>query len=303
MFKSSRKGTQSQNQYLFCCFVVVMRSTSWCAPSPTMARTCLNRSSPREWAHTKASSTTSNGMSCEWLPWPLSSSLLYLFTLFDISPTTTTTTCWLVLSLHTADTCPCRFQDQLPHSGSCSPAGVHTESDSVWGVEPECRRLSRFQQTEESSRAAGQSLYATLWLQTVRREEQPVVAGLMFMSIKKKLPGPNTLWLNIFFCVKQILHSEQDICPWLVLYNTVTCWPFSNTKSMKDYEFTSLPHCKEYCVYFLWLFEFFYVNYYWLCFAGCLPGAAGCCVCGHLHKELLLLLALQATARGCPQRE
>lgn len=38
------------------------------------------------------------------------------------------------------------------------------------------------------------------------------------------------------------------------------------------------------------------------CVAGCLPGAAGCYVCGHLPRELLLLLALQPAARGCPQR-
>lgn len=55
--------------FIVLCFVVtVMRSISWCAPSHTMARTCLNRSSPREWAHTKVSSTTSNGMNCKWLP-------------------------------------------------------------------------------------------------------------------------------------------------------------------------------------------------------------------------------------------
>lgn len=53
------------------CFVVsAMRNTSWCVPLPTMEKTCSNQSSPRKWARTKASSTTSNGMNCKSCPCP-----------------------------------------------------------------------------------------------------------------------------------------------------------------------------------------------------------------------------------------
>lgn len=55
------------------------------------------------------------------------------------------------------------FQDQFPHRSSGSSTGVGSNSDSVWGFEPECWQFSRLQQAKESSRAAGKSLHATVW--------------------------------------------------------------------------------------------------------------------------------------------
>lgn len=156
---------------MFSGVVSVTRSTSWCVPSPTMARTCLNQSSPREWARIRASSTTSNGMNCKSFLFSVLNSLS--FSVFSNNNV-------ILLSVHAADTAFCLSKDQFPHSSSCAPTGVHTEPGSVWGAESECQWLPRLKQAKESPRAAGQGLNATLWFQTVRKEEQPVMAVPMF---------------------------------------------------------------------------------------------------------------------------
>lgn len=86
---------------MFSGIVSVTRSTSWCVPSPTMARTCLNQSSPREWARIRASSTTSNGMNCKSFLFSVLNSLS--FSVFSNNNVI------FVLSVHAADTafvCP-----------------------------------------------------------------------------------------------------------------------------------------------------------------------------------------------------
>ncbi len=182
-----------------------MRNTSWCVPSPTMARTCLNQSSPREWAHTKAFSTTSNGTNCEWF-----------FPLFCPPPFLCYFQNFLNYSRHSVHTLPpccsrCSrlSQDQLPHSSGCSPTGVHTESDSVWGLEPKCQRLPRLQQTEESSRDAGQSFYAAFWLQRVRREKQLLVAELV--RVKVHLVMESLKYTSVMKYVFEAITAQQCV--------------------------------------------------------------------------------------------
>lgn len=140
-----------------------MRSTSWCVLSPTMERTCLNLFIRREWGHTKTSSTTSNGMNCKSCLFDFH--LRYFLNFLKVLKSAVislSSLCWHPPSLS---------KDYFPHRSSRAPAGVGTEPDFVRSTEPECQRLTRFQQTEESSRVSGQGLDALLWLQTVRRSE------------------------------------------------------------------------------------------------------------------------------------
>lgn len=146
-----------------------MRSTSWCVLSPTMERTCLSLFIQREWEHTKTSSTTLNGMNCK--------SSLHFFTFIIVL----IHKCFKVWCYRSSFPPLAPSKDYFPHRSSCAPAGVCPEPDSVRSAEPECQRLTRFQQTEESSRVSGQSLHAPFWLQTVRRWDQFYVALLNFM--------------------------------------------------------------------------------------------------------------------------
>lgn len=100
-------------------------------------------------------------------------------------------------------------QDQLPHSSCCPPTGVHTNPDSVRGAEPECRRLPRLQQAEEISRAAGKSLDAALWLQTVR-EEQYLPVTHNFTSAACFIHSHYLIKVN-YWKVMKLLHRSQHM--------------------------------------------------------------------------------------------
>lgn len=67
-----------------------------------------------------------------------------------------------------SDAAPCfsqtdlSLQDQLPNGGGPASIGVNADSLPLWGPEPERQRLPRLQQTTQGTRAAGQSLPASI---------------------------------------------------------------------------------------------------------------------------------------------